>query len=55
MKDLKHKLNDLLPNNKHTLCKGDGIDNCGYYTKIDCMDCKYGGGRKNPEAKKNSY
>lgn len=26
---------------------------CGYFTKIDCEDCKYGMGRKNPEAKIN--
>ena len=28
---------------------------CGYYTTIDCKDCKYGkhGGRKDPEAKIN--
>jgi len=28
---------------------------CGYFTKIECEDCKYGmqGGRKDPEAKCN--
>ncbi len=26
---------------------------CGYNTKIDCDECKYGGGRKDPRAKKN--
>lgn len=26
---------------------------CGYETKIECEDCKYGGGRKNPDAKIN--
>ncbi len=26
---------------------------CGYDTIIDCDECKYGGGRKNPEAKCN--
>ena len=38
---------------RQPLCKGDGIDHCGYYTTIDCDECKYGGGRKNPEAKCN--
>lgn len=38
---------------KHPLCKGDGIDHCGYYTTIDCDNCKYGGGKKDPEAKCN--
>lgn len=37
-----------------TLCKGDGVDHCGYDTKIECEQCKYGGGRKNPEAKCNT-
>lgn len=26
---------------------------CGYNTTLDCEECKYGGGRKNPESKKN--
>ena len=26
---------------------------CGYETTIDCDGCKYGGGRKDPEAKCN--
>ena len=26
---------------------------CGYNTTIDCDECKYGGGRKDPEAKCN--
>ncbi len=26
---------------------------CSYYTIIDCDQCKYGGGRKDPEAKCN--
>lgn len=26
---------------------------CGYETIIDCDECKYGGGRKDPEAKCN--
>jgi len=38
---------------KHPLCEGDGIDHCDYYTTIDCDECKYGGGLKDPEAKCN--
>ena len=41
-------------NNSHPKCKapvypnmGD-YGNCGYNTKIDCDDCKYGSGRKDP-------
>jgi hypothetical protein len=26
---------------------------CGYNTKLSCDECKYGAGRKNPEAKVN--
>tara|TARA_B100001245_G_C22851109_1_gene409146 strand:- start:1043 stop:1261 length:219 start_codon:yes stop_codon:yes gene_type:complete len=44
--------NSSLPD-KHPLCKGDGIDHCDYYTTIDCDECKYGGGRKDPEARCN--
>lgn len=43
-------------NQKHPKCLGDGIDDCGYYTTIDCDDCKYNNtpyGKKNPEAKCN--
>ena len=62
------KLNDELnlqpklagkPNTKHPLCKGyrDDYDpydySCGYDTDLDCEDCKYGVGRKDPEAKCN--
>lgn len=33
---------------------GWGVDHdCGYKTKIDCDECKYGGGRKDPAAKVN--
>jgi hypothetical protein len=38
---------------RHPLCKGDGVDHCGYDTKISCDECKYGGGRKDPKAKCN--
>lgn len=35
---------------------GWGVDHdCGYKTTIDCDECKYGGGRKNPEAKVNQH
>ena len=37
-----------------TVDLGNGVDyECGYNTKIDCDECKFGGGRKNPEAKVN--
>lgn len=43
---------------KHPKCKGyydewNGDYDCGYHTKLDCEDCKYGLGRKDPEAKCN--
>ena len=42
---------------KHPKCKGfyhfDGDFDCGYDTILDCEDCKYGSGRKDPEAKCN--
>jgi hypothetical protein len=41
---------------KHPKCLGDGIDDCGYNTTIECEDCKFNGqatGRKNPAAKCN--
>lgn len=57
LEDLKAELEPLTyargSSLRHPLCKGDGIDHCGYYTVIDCDECKYGGGRKNPEAKCN--
>jgi hypothetical protein len=41
-------------------CKGYEVRNidgteyeCGYGTTLDCDQCKYGGGSKNPEAKRN--
>lgn len=47
--------------NKHPKCKsyrywtdcGYEYD-CGYPTDLACDDCKYGSGRKNPEAKCNT-
>ncbi len=56
IKELKPQLNILAvsgSSSRHPLCKGDGIDHCDYYTTIDCDECKYGGGRKDPEAKCN--
>lgn len=52
----------LSKNKKHSKCKGFwtpdygyGSDfDCGYKTIIDCENCKYGVGKKNPEAKCNS-
>tara|TARA_R110000851_G_scaffold143898_1_gene282891 strand:- start:257 stop:466 length:210 start_codon:yes stop_codon:yes gene_type:complete len=41
---------------KHPKCLGDGIDDCGYNTKINCDDCKYNNspfGKKDPNAKCN--
>lgn len=46
---------------KHLKCKGYmtpdygwGSDfECGYETSIDCDDCKYGRGKKDPNSKKN--
>jgi hypothetical protein len=42
---------------RHPKCKGfktpDVEWGSGYETTIDCDECKYGGGRKNPEAKCN--
>lgn len=44
---------------KHPKCKGkydamNGDYDCGYRTAITCDDCKYGAGRKDPEAKCNA-
>jgi len=42
---------------KHPKCKGNfdywGEFDCDYPTTIICDDCKYGVGRKDPEAKCN--
>lgn len=44
-------------NKKHPKCLGErdywGEYDCGYETDLTCDDCKYGVGRKNPEAKCN--
>ena len=54
--EMEHKKCD-----KHSKCKGFktpdygyGSDyDCGYNTIINCDECKYGDGRKNPEVKCN--
>jgi hypothetical protein len=42
---------------QHPKCKGTtdywGESDCGYKTALTCDECKYGSGRKNPEAKCN--
>jgi hypothetical protein len=45
---------------RHPKCRGYRTQDiggseyeCGYETTIDCDECKYGGGLKNPEAKCN--
>jgi len=65
LKGLKPQLNILdvsCSSLRHPKCKGFktpdvgwGSDyDCGYDTTIDCDECKYGGGRKDPEAKCNT-
>jgi hypothetical protein len=42
----------------HPRCLGDGVDSCGYDTKIDCEECKFNNapyGRKDPAAKCNQH
>jgi hypothetical protein len=64
IKGLKPQLNTLDvsgSSSRHPKCRGYitrdiGWGNeyeCGYETTIDCNECKYGGGRKNPEVKRN--
>ena len=46
---------------KHQKCKGFRYGygpetfeyDCGYYSNLTCDDCRYGAGRKDPEAKCN--
>lgn len=42
---------------RHPKCEGYSNDigefYCGYDTTLDCEECKYGVGRKDPEAKCN--
>lgn len=47
-----------ISNSRHPLCAGyrnewTGEFDCDYNTKITCDDCKYGVGRKDPNAKRN--
>lgn len=65
MKPTKPSLSDLLADvlkgpARHPKCKGYTMSSmqgaeydCGYNTVLDCEQCKYGGGTKNPEAKRN--
>ena len=45
---------------KHSKCKGSfdeltGEADCDYNTELECDECKYGFGRKDPEAKCNQF
>ena len=65
IKKLNKKFEDLVTSRvngtRHPKCKGFTVPDigwgaeydCGYNTIIDCDECKYGGGRKDPEAKCN--
>ena len=65
IKGLKPQLNilDVISgsSSRHPKCRGYRTQDigwgseyeCGYETTIDCDECKYGGGRKDPEAKCN--
>lgn len=64
IKGLKPQLNILDvsgSSSRHPKCKGYRTQDigwgseyeCGYETTIDCDECKYGGGKKDPEAKCN--
>lgn len=64
IKGLKPQLNILDVSgspSRHPKCRGYRTQDvgwgseyeCGYETTIDCEQCKYGGGRKDPEAKCN--
>ncbi len=49
---------EFVPKKKHSKCLGrydewQGEFTCDYETTIRCEDCKYGFGRKDPEAKCN--
>ena len=49
-------LNGYKQVSKHPKCLGDGIDDCGYNTKISCDECKFNNapfGKKDPNAKCN--
>lgn len=61
VKNERNELNDPSGSNpKSQGCLGEQIwtdygyeYDCGYGTTIDCDQCKYGGGRKDPAAKCN--
>lgn len=57
MNDLKSLLGDKSKVAKHPKCRGEHYDfdefDCGYATTLDCGECKYGVGRKDPEARCN--
>lgn len=53
----RNENNNSILDTRHSKCLGDGIDGCGYDTKIDCMECKYNNapyGKKDPEAECNN-
>ena len=55
---IKGPMFDCTPK-KHPKCLGGKCDysgdfSCDYYSELDCDKCKYGMGRKDPEAKCNS-
>ncbi len=58
---MKDKINNYIAENerqvKHPKCLGEkdywGYFYCGYQSVLMCEDCKYGLGKKDPEAKCN--
>lgn len=55
---MKIKIIEHKPIEKHPKCLGEydkwsGDFGCGYRSNLSCEDCKYGLGRKDPEAKRN--
>lgn len=44
---------------KHPLCLGNGIDQCDYFSTVECTECKFNGASKkgsegkDPRAKSN--
>jgi hypothetical protein len=59
--DVMHTLHKLViesNDKRHPKCESrydsfTGDYWCGYNTTVECQECKYGGGRKDPEAKCN--
>lgn len=54
----KRRLDPFVIRHRHPKCAGtynpyEGDYDCGYSSLLDCEDCKYGHGRKDPEAKCN--